>query len=183
MKTTITTPEEARAIAREAYIYVFPLVEAYKTLYKQAIDQTSPDYKAPLNQPGHSRTVATPDDKFVVTPNSDTPYSFAWLDLRAEPMVITLPKIAPDRYYSVQLIDLYTHNFGFLGTRSFGNEGGDFLIAGPDWWGEKPPGIRAVIPCETQIMYALFRTQLFRPDDLKNVHQIQDAYQVRPLSL
>jgi hypothetical protein len=183
MKTTIVTPGEARAFAREAYIYGFPLVETYKTLYKQAIDQTSTDYKAPLNQLGHSRTVATPEDKFVVTPNSDTPYSFAWLDLRAEPMVITMPKIAPDRYYSVQLIDLYTHNFGFLGTRSFGNEGGDFLIAGTGWRGEKPPGVRAVIPCETQILYALFRTQLFNPADLKNVHQIQDAYQVRPLSL
>ena len=119
----------------------------------------------------------------MVTPNSDTPYSFAWLDLRLEPIVITMPKIEPGRYYSVQLIDLYTHNFGYLGTRSFGNEGGDFLIAGPDWRGEKPAGIRAVIPCETQILYALFRTQLFNPDDLKNVHQIQDAYRVRPLSL
>jgi len=183
MKTTIVTPEEARAIAREAYIYSFPLVETYKTLYQQAIDQTSPEYKAPLNQLGHARSVATPDDKFVVTPNSDTPYSFAWLDLRAEPVVITMPKIGPDRYYTVQLIDLYTHNFGYLGTRSFGNEGGDFLIAGPGWRGERPAGIMAVIPCETQILYALFRTQLFNPVDLKNVHQIQDTYQVRPLSL
>jgi hypothetical protein len=183
MQTISATPEEARAISREAHIYGFPMVETYKTLYKQAIDKTSPDYKAPLNQLGHSRTVATPEDKFVVTPNSDTPYSFAWLDLRAEPMVITLPQIAPDRYYSVQLVDLYTHNFGYLGTRSFGNEGGDFLIAGPDWRGEKPPGVRAVIPCETQIMFALFRTQLFNPGDLQNVHQIQDACQVRPLSL
>jgi hypothetical protein len=183
MKTINATPEEARAISREAHIYGFPMVETYKTLYKQAIDKTSPEYKAPLNQLGHSRTVATPEDKFVVTPNSDTPYSFAWLDLRAEPMVITLPQIASDRYYSVQLVDLYTHNFGYLGTRSFGNEGGDFLIAGPDWRGEKPPGVWAVIPCETQIMFALFRTQLFNPGDLQNVHQIQDAYQVRPLSL
>ncbi len=183
MKTTTVTPEEARAIAREAYIYGYPLVETYKTLHKQAIDQTSPDYKAPLNQLGHARTVATPEDKFVVTPNSDTPYSFAWLDLRVEPMVITMPKIAPDRYYSVQLIDLYTHNFGYLGTRAFGNEGGDFLITGPGWRGEKPAGIRAVIPCETQIMFALFRTQLFNPGDLQNVHQIQDAYQVRSLSV
>ena len=74
MKTTIVTPGEARAIAREAYIYAFPLVEAYKTLYQQVIDQTSPDYKVPLNPLGHTRTVATPEDKFVVTPNSDTLY-------------------------------------------------------------------------------------------------------------
>jgi hypothetical protein len=183
MKTTIITPEEARAIAKDAYIYGFPLVETYKTLHKQALDQTSPDYKAPLNHLGHFRTVATPEDTFVVTPNCDTPYSSAWLDLRVEPIVITLPKIAPDRYYSVQLIDLYTHNFGYLGTRAFDNDGGDFLIAGPGWRGESPAGIRAVIPCETQIMYAFFRTQLFNPGDLQNVHQIQDAYRVQPLSL
>lgn len=183
MKTAIISPGEAQAIARDAYIYSFPLVETYKTLQKQAIDQTSPDYKAPLNQLGHFRTIATPEDKFVVTPNCDTPYSSAWLDLRVEPMVITLPEITPERYYSVQLIDLYTHNFGYLGTRSFGNQGGDFLVAGPGWRGETPAGIKAVITCETQIMYAFFRTQLFNPDDLRNVHKIQDAYRVQPLSL
>jgi len=175
-------PSEARAIAREAYLYGFPLVEGYKTLHKQAVDQTGPDYKAPLNQIGHSRNVATPQDTFVVTPNSDTPYSYAWLDLRAEPIVVTMPKIESDRYYSVQLIDLYTHNFGYLGTRSYGNEGGDFLIVGPSWTGEKPKGIRAVIVCETEILYALFRTQLFNPADLDRVHSIQDGYAVRPLS-
>jgi len=170
------------ALTREAYTYGYPLVESYKTLHKQALDPTSPDYKAPLNQIGHSRNVATPDDKFVVTPNSDTPYSYAWLDLRAEPMVVTMPKIEAGRYYSAQLIDLYTHNFAYLGTRSYGNDGGDFLITGPSWKGEKPPGIRAVIPCETEILYILFRTQLFTPEDLPNVHKIQDGYAVRPLS-
>lgn len=174
--------DEARSIANEAYTYGFPMVETYKTLHKQAIDKNSPDYKAPINQIGHSRKVATPDDKFVVTPNSDTPYSYAWIDLRAEPIVITLPKVEEKRYYSVQLIDLYTHNFGYLGSRSFGNEGGDFLITGPEWNGEKPDGIKAVIPCETQIFYSLFRTQLFNIGDLDAVHKIQDGYQIRNLS-
>lgn len=183
MKPAVVSSEEARAISREAYTYAFPLVENYKTLHKQAIDKDHSEFKAPLNQLSHARTVATPDDKFVVTPNSDTPYSFAWLDLRAEPMVITLPAISSDRYYSVQLIDLYTHNLGYLGSRAFGYEGGDFLIAGPHWRGEQPKGVRAVITCETEIVYALFRTQLFGPDDLGNVNKIQDAYRVRPLSL
>lgn len=174
--------EEVVKTARDAYTFGFPMVETYKALYKQAIDKASTDYRAPINQLGHSRNVATPDDKFVVTPNSDTPYSFAWVDLRAEPIVITLPKIESNRYYSVQLIDLYTHNFGYLGSRLFGNEGGDFLIAGPDWMGQKPEGIRAVIACETQLFYALFRTQLFNLADLDRVHQIQDEYQVRTLS-
>lgn len=128
----------ARAIAREAFIYGFPFVEGYKTLYKQAVDTANRDFKAPFNQIGHSRTVATPEDKAFITPNSDTPYSYAWLDLRAEPVVITMPGVEKQRYYSAQLIDLQTHNFAYLGTRSFGNEGGDFLITGPGWTGGSP---------------------------------------------
>jgi len=173
---------EAIAIAREAIIYAFPIVEGYKTLYKQAVDKSASDYKAPFNHIGHARDVATPEDTWVVTPNSDTPYSFAWLDLRAEPVVITMPRVDSGRYYSAQLIDLSTFNFAYLGTRSFGNGGGDFLITGPDWQGETPAGIKAVIPCETQLLYALFRTQLFNAGDIASVRAIQDGYRVQPLS-
>jgi len=190
MKTTQTegliadapTPAQARAIAREAFIYGFPFVEGYKTLYKQAVDKGNSDFKAPFKQIGHARGAATPQDTWVVTPNSDTPYSFAWLDLRAEPIVITMPKIEKARYYSAQLVDLQTFNFAYLGTRAFGNDGGDFLIAGPGWKGEKPAGVKAVISCETELCYALFRTQLYNPDDLANVGRIQDGYQVQTLS-
>jgi hypothetical protein len=173
---------EAISIAREAVIYGFPIVEGYKTLYKQAVDDSGSDYKAPFNHIGHARDVATPEDTWVVTPNSDTPYSFSWLDLRAEPVVITMPTVEGARYYSAQLIDLSTFNFAYLGTRSFGNGGGDFLITGPDWKGEPPGGIKAVIPCETQLLYALFRTQLFNADDIASVRTIQDGYRVQPLS-
>lgn len=176
------TPSEARAIAREAYIYGFSLVEGYKTLHKQAIDTGGTDFKAPLNQIGHAEGVATPDDKQFVTPNTDTPYSFLWADLRAEPIVITMPKILKTRYYTGQMIDLYTHNFAYLGSRSFGNDGGNFLVVGPGWKGEKPAGIRAVIPCETQLFYVLFRTQLFNPADISKVKAIQNGIKAQPLS-
>ncbi len=190
MKTTQTkklitdapTPDQARTIARDAFIYGFPFVENYKTLYKQAVDKGNSDFKAPFNQIGHSRGVATPEDKSFITPNSDTPYSYAWLDLRAEPIVITMPKIEKARYYTAQLIDLQTFNFAYLGTRAFGNDGGDFLITGPGWKSEKPDGVKAVIPCETELCYTLFRTQLFNMNDVKAVERIQDCYQVRTLS-
>lgn len=133
------TPSEARAIAKEAYLYGFPVVEMYKTLYTQAVDKTGPNYKAPFNHIGNTAQLFTPKDTAFVTPNSDTPYSFVWLDLRAEPVVLTLPKIEDNRYYSVQLIDLYTQNFGYLGTRSTGNNGGHYMIAGPNWKGQQPP--------------------------------------------
>lgn len=176
------TADEARSIAHDAFIYGFPLVEGYKTLHKQAVDAGGADYKAPFNTIGHARSVSTPADTWVVTPNSDTPYSFSWLDLRVEPIVITLPAVEPGRYYSTQLIDLQTFNFAYLGTRSFGNDGGDFLVAGPGWQGDVPASARAVLRCETQLMYAVFRTQLFSPADIDAVRRVQDGYAVRTLS-
>jgi len=173
---------DARAIAKEAYIYGFPMVANYQTMYKQAIDTSSPDYRGVFNAVHSSKSVATPDDKFVVTPNSDTPYSYLWMDLRAESLVVVMPKIEPNRYYTAQLVDLYTYNFDYLGTRAYGNDGGTFLIAGPGWSGATPAGVKDVIHTETQFAYALFRTQLFNMADLPKVNKIQDGYHAEPLS-
>jgi len=176
------TPAEATTIAREAYLYGFPVVEMYKTLYTQAVDTQGNNFKAPFNQIGNTAMVFTPRDTAFVTPNSDTPYSFLWMDLRTEPLVLTLPAIEDGRYYSTQLIDLYTQNFAYLGTRTTGNKGGNFMISGPGWSGEKPAGIDAVIPSESAIAYGLYRTQLFDDKDLAKVKQIQRGYKVQPLS-
>lgn len=176
------TPAEAQVIAKEAYLYGFPVVEMYKTLYTQAVDKDGPNFKAPFNKIGNTAMVFTPKDTAFVTPNSDTPYSFVWMDLRAEPVVLTLPKVEESRYYSVQLIDLYTQNFAYLGTRSTGNSGGHFMIAGPDWKGPQPANIDRVVKSESNIAYALYRTQLFDDQDLGKVKDIQKGYKVQPLS-
>ena len=176
------SPEEARGIAKEAYLYGFPVVEMYKTLYTQAVDKGGPNFKAPFNHIGNTAKVFTPKDTAFVTPNSDTPYSFVWMDLRAEPVVLTLPQIAEERYYSVQLIDLYTQNFAYLGTRSTGNKGGHFMIAGPDWKGQQPVNIDRLVRSESNIAYALYRTQLFDEKDLEKVKRIQNGYKVQTLS-
>lgn len=178
----VISVEETRAIAKEAYLWGFPMVESYKAMYAQAVDSGGTDFRAPFNQIGSAANVFTPKDTAIVTPNSDTPYSFVWMDLRAEPLVLTIPKIDKDRYFSVQLIDLYTHNFDYLGARTTGNDGGIYLIAGPGWRGEAPSGIAKVIRPETQIAYAIYRTQLFGVKDLDNVRQIQAGYLVQPLS-
>jgi hypothetical protein len=179
---TSITPTDARAIAKEAFIYGFPMAANYLTMYKQAIDKSSPDYRGAFNAVTSSKSVATPEDKFVVTPNSDTPYSYLWMDLRAEPIVVTVPKIEPNRYYTGQLVDLYTYNFAYLGTRSYGNDGGTFLVAGPGWNGSTPSGIKAVIHSETEFAYIIFRTQLFNTADLGKVNKIQSGYRAEPLS-
>ena len=179
---TEVTPEEARAIAKEAYIYGFPLVDNYRIFYSYFADSSDPEFKAPLNQLKNIPKVYTHEDKSVQTANSDTPYSWAGLDLRGEPIVIILPPIEYNRYYSVQLIDGFTHNFDYLGSRTTGNKGGKFLIAGPDWKGDTPAGFDKVIKSETQMVLALIRTQLFDPSDLDKVIKIQSEYQLMPLS-
>ena len=139
MAATISaSPAEARAIAKDAYVYGFPLVDSYRVQHAYCVDRQNPEFKAPWNELRNIPRVFTPDDKAVQTPNSDTPYSFAGLDLRAEPMVLTVPAIEKARYFSVQLIDLYTHNFDYIGSRATGNDGGSFLIAGPRWKGDAP---------------------------------------------
>jgi hypothetical protein len=176
------TPAEAREIARDAYVYGFPLVDHYRIQHAYFVDRTNPEHKGPWNRIHSVSRVYTPADTAIQTPNSDTPYSFAGPDLRAEPMVLTLPAIEPRRYQSVQLIDAYTHNFAYLGTRETGNGGGRFLIAGPGWRGTAPAGIDGVIRAETAFVFAAFRTQLFEPADLPNVARIQRGYSVQPLS-
>jgi hypothetical protein len=176
------TPEEARAIAKEAYIYGFPMVDSYRIQHAYFVDTANPEYKAPWNQIVNVPRVYTPADTAVQTPNSDTPYSFVGLDLRAEPIVLTVPPIEKDRYFSIQLIDAYTFNFDYIGSRTTGNDGGSFLIAGPGWKGETPAGVKKVFQSETEFAFALYRTQLFNPDDLDNVKKVQAGYKAEPLS-
>ena len=176
------TPEEARAIAKEAYIYGNPAVDGYRIMYSYFVDASSPDYKAGWNEIKNIPRVYTHEDRAVQTPNSDTPYSFLALDLRTEPMVLTVPRIEEDRYFSIQLIDLYTHNFEYLGSRTIGNDGGQFLITGPGWNGKVPDGITKKIESETELMLAIYRTQLYNPKDLDKVKEIQAGYQVQSLS-
>jgi hypothetical protein len=146
------------------------------------VDAAGPNYREPMNQIGSSANVFTPKDTAIVTPNSDTPYSMIWMDLRAEPLVLTIPKIDKNRYFSVQLIDLYTQNFDYIGTRTTGNGGGTYMVAGPDWKGTAPAGVNKVFHSETQIAYAIYRTQLFSDKDIDAVRTIQTGYVVQPLS-
>ena len=133
---------EAKAIAEEGFIFGLPLVMNYAVMQEFAVDKNSGQYKAPFNEINNQHRVATPADTAVITPNSDTPYSLLWLDLRAEPMVISVPLIEKDRYYSVQLIDGNTYNYGYMGTRATGTEPGNYLVVGPGWKGGTPAGIK-----------------------------------------
>ena len=126
--------------------------------------------------------VFTYEDTAIITPNSDTPYSILWLDLRAEPMVLSVPAVEKKRYYSVMLCDGNTYNFGYIGSRATGNEPGDYLVVGPDWKGGTPAGIKKVFSSTTPFALAAYRTQLFNSGDMPNVVKVQAGYKVQPLS-
>ncbi|MGL5017210.1 MAG: DUF1254 domain-containing protein [Luteolibacter sp.] len=176
------TIDEVKTIAGEGYHYGLPLVMAYTASYEFWLDKSSSQYKSPMGELVHSRRVFTYEDTAVIVPNSDTPYSFACLDLRAEPWVVSVPEVEKGRYFSVQMVDWNTFNFGYIGSRATGNGAGDFLVVGPDWKGEAPAGIKGVLRSSSRFAIAIIRTQLFGPDDMKNVAKTQDGYQVRPLS-
>ena len=173
---------ETKAIAEEGFVYGLPIVMNYAVMYEYAVDRNSGQYKAPFNQISSEARVFTYKDTAVVTPNSDTPYSFIFMDLRAEPLVLSVPAVEKGRYYSVQLCDGNTFNYGYIGSRATGSEAGDYLVAGPDWKGATPAGIKQVFRSSTQFSAAIYRTQLFNADDMPNVVKVQAGYKVQPLS-
>jgi hypothetical protein len=173
---------ETKDIAEQGFIYGLPLVMNYAVMQEFAVDKNSGQFKAPFNEISNQHRVATPADTAVITPNSDTPYSITWLDLRAEPMVLSVPAVEKGRYYSVQMIDGNTYNYGYIGSRATGNDPGDYLIAGPDWNGATPAGIKKVFKSTTPFSLSLIRTQLFNPADMPNVEKVQAGYKYQPLS-
>jgi hypothetical protein len=173
---------KAKDIAEAGFIYGLPIVMNYAVMYEYAVDRNSGQFKAPFNQLTSAANVFTYKDTAVVTPNSDTPYSFLWMDLRAEPIVLSVPAVDPKRYYSVQLCDGNTYNYGYIGSRTTGSGAGDYMVVGPDWKGATPPGIKKVFRSSTQLSAAAYRTQLFNPDDLDNVKKVQAGYKVQTLS-
>ena len=158
-----------------------PMLYNYKTLFQQVSDPSFPGFVGGFNRYRHYSRGFTPADKDIVTPSNDTPYSWAWLDLRAEPVVVSVPA-SPNRYYVLQWFDLYTHNFAYIGSRATGTEAGDYLFAGPDWNGETPQGIKKVLRSETQFIGTLTRTSWTGDADHDGLVAMQRQYRIRPLS-
>ncbi|MHA7661362.1 DUF1254 domain-containing protein [Mycolicibacterium sp. HS_4_1] len=176
------TLQQVREIAKEAYTYGFPMVDSYRVQHSYFVDKTTPQYEGDWNQTHSIARVFTPEDTTIQTPNSDTPYTMLGADLRAEPLVLTVPPIDAARYFSLQFVDGYTHDYAYVGSRTTGNGGGKYLLAGPGWKGDKPEGINDVIRSDTDFSVVIYRTQLFDPADIDNVKKIQAGYTVEPLS-
>ena len=176
------TPTEAKSIAKDAYIFAYPMLEVYKTMYVQAIDKNSGAYKGAVNEFHHMTKLLDADFTAITAPNNDTYYSFLWMDLNTEPLVVTIPEIPKDRYYVLQMEDINGLNFDYIGSRATGHSGGTYLVAGPEWKGETPKGIDKVFRSESPFNIMLGRILVRGKEDHENVMKILNQYKVQPLS-
>ncbi|MCY1281137.1 hypothetical protein D9M68_289630 [compost metagenome] len=167
------TPEQARQLAEDAYVFAYASAEHAKALNAIAA-------RLPFNVLYSEPRLLGPNDRNVVSPNNDTFYSRALLDLRAEPQVLDVPAIG-SRYYSFQLVDLRTDNLGYVGTRATGTAAGRYLIAGPDWQGSLPEGFSGVIRSPSQLALLLGRTEV-RGDADHEAAALLKQYRLSPLS-
>ena len=175
--TTQIQPEDVERLVQEAYFHCFPIVENYKAMYAYAIDSSSPKY-LPMNTPYNTAVLYSPADKFVVSPNNDTYYTTATLDLRAEPIIIKVPAIT-DRYYSFQLNSMVTDNFGYIGTNSTGTKEGTYAITSPGFSGKLPDGVTE-IKSPSDLVGLIGRTAVNAgdPADIKKAKEVQGKYQI-----
>lgn len=168
-------------LAREVYQFAYPLVlmDCTRQQVTDVPDSTSVLGRAPINQFAHFRTYPTATDRDIVRFNFDTLYSFAWLDLSAGPIVLSVPDTG-DRYYLIPALDMWTDVFTSIGTRTTGNGAGRFAFVPPGWQGEIDEDIvRLQAPSST--IWLMGRVQTGGPADYENVHRIQDGFQLEPL--
>jgi hypothetical protein len=179
--TAKLTEDEAAKIAEDAYVYGYPLV--LMDLTRQVLTAVpkldEKRHKAPVNQMCHVQEFLGPEDTSVVSPNADTLYSVAWLDLSGEPMILSVPEMGK-RYYVMQMLDAWTNVFAAPGTRTSGSGKADFAVVGPNWIGKLPDGVKE-LKSPTNLVWVIGRTQTNGKDDYVAVHAIQKHYQLTPL--
>ncbi len=174
------TEDEAAKIAADAYVYGFPLVLMDSSRQVMTAVPGSTTTAAPMNQFNDSKEF--PDATFtnVVSPNADTLYSFAWLDLSKEPFILSLPDTG-QRYYLMQMLDGWTNVFSSVGTRTTGNKKGDYAIVGPNYTGKLPEGVKE-IKSPTSLVWIIGRTQTNGKTDFAAVRALKAQYKLIPLS-
>ena len=175
------SPQEAEQIAEEAYIYAFPMLMGYRFAFASFLMPGIASYRGPVNTLTGKAVTLDHNFKDVVTPNADTPYSMALLDLRAEPVVLQVPAVT-DRYYVFQFVDLFGTNPHFIGSRATGSKAGTFLLVGPRWDGEAGDEFDGVLPFDTDLVFVIGRTQSLGPDDVAALAKVMASYKMQPLS-
>jgi hypothetical protein len=173
------THEEIRSVAEQGYIFAYPLVLADVTRQVMTYAPRAEGQKAPLGQFAHYTSFPDPTYTDVVSPNADTFYSLAFLDLSGGPIILSVPDMG-GRYYLMSLHDLWTDVFHSIGSRTTGYIGGHFAIVGPGWEGGLPMGVRE-IRAPTEIIAIAGRTRVDSKADAALVRAVQEKYKLTPL--
>ena len=174
----------AYTLGVQAYVFSFPwsyLPELRYAWVTQKPKNASTPY-APLNHFWHMRTLADADYRDGGSPNYDTLYSLAWLDVGKEPVILSHPDVK-DRYFTFQIASMTSDNIDYVGSRTTGSEAGHFAITGPDWRGELPQGVKRLKPSPTAAVLIFGRTTVKGPEDVPDVNRLQSQYKLTPLSL
>jgi hypothetical protein len=160
-----------RDLARRATIYLFPVYEMYRARWRATVDETNPQRQR-LNRFRHMPTLADARTRDVTTPNADTLYSSAWLDLSLEPLFLTVPPVG-DLYYSYAFIDLFTDNFLVVSHRAKGSGLATHMIVGPTWTGDAPGDV-TLVRAPTTSVWLLGRILVDGPEELDRVRILQN---------
>jgi hypothetical protein len=172
---------ETASIAQEAYIFFYPLVLMDVT--RKHFTNIEPEKmfgRGPMNTFAHTRTFPPATVRGATHTNFDTLYSSGWLDLRTEPVVVSVPD-SQGRYYLLQLLDMWMDSFAGIGKRTTGTDAGNFVVVGPGWQGELPQGLQR-INAPTAFVWVIGRTRTDGPQDYDAVHKVQDGYKMSSLS-
>ncbi|MGZ3448317.1 MAG: DUF1254 domain-containing protein [Polyangiales bacterium] len=183
MKTELSKLSDDRAIeiARETFLYAYPLVlmDVTRRQLTNYVEPSDVPGTGPENRFVHLREFPNAQFKMVVRPNVDTLYSTAWLDLEAEPMLLSVPPVG--RYFMLPMLSMWTDVFAVPGTRTSGREAREYAVVGPSFAGKVPSDLE-IIRAPTRYVWIIGRTQTNGIADYPNVHSIQAGYRLRPLS-
>lgn len=175
--------EYAYSLGIQAYIFGYPWVylPALRWQWTNKFENVDTAY-APINQFWHAPRLLTADWRDGGTMNNDTLYSLAWVDLRKEPVILSVPDMGK-RYYTMEMVGMNSDNFAYVGQRATGNKAGSYALIGPGWKGKLPAGVKALPASPSSWALVFGRTLAVGDDDVPAVHALQQKYQLTPLSL
>jgi hypothetical protein len=172
----------AYALGMQAYIYGFPYIYMSEVRWGQVGQKVDPILPhAAVNHFWNNQVMGGPESQAGGSPNNDTLYSIAWLDLSKEPVILSVPDLG-DRYYTMEIASFDSDNFAYVGMRTTGTKAGNYAIVGPSWNGELPAGVQRLTPSRTPSAFILGRTLLRGPDDLPAIRAVMAQYKLTPLS-
>jgi hypothetical protein len=173
---------DAKSIAADAYLQTYPLLLTARELDRQMNRAEQPDYLGKFNAFRHQDGLPSPKDASVRRKSFDAPYSWAWLDIRAEPVVLQLPAIPAGRFVVVQLYDLWGQNLLHVDARTGDGKPVNVLVAGPGWKGAQPRGISKLVRADTLLVGVTGRTAAAVPGDAASVTEFAQQFRIVPLS-